>query len=58
MQARWITVVDPLLGSGPQTTEEWRLLHGTLSNRGVVFSLRSQPRCYKQDNWSNKLVVR
>jgi hypothetical protein len=27
------------------------------SNRGRVFSLRFVPRCYKQDNWSNELVV-
>jgi hypothetical protein len=27
------------------------------SNRGNVFSVRSVPRCYKQDNWSNELVV-
>jgi hypothetical protein len=26
-------------------------------NRGTVFSLRWLPRCYKQDNWSNELVV-
>jgi hypothetical protein len=26
-------------------------------NRWIVFSARSVPRCYKQDNWSNELVV-
>jgi hypothetical protein len=24
----------------------------------MVFSVRSVPRCYKQDSWSNELVVR
>jgi hypothetical protein len=28
------------------------------SNRRIVFSVQSMPRCYKQDNWSNELVVR
>jgi hypothetical protein len=28
------------------------------SNRGMVFSVWSVPRCYKQDNWNNDLVVR
>jgi hypothetical protein len=28
------------------------------SNRGTVFSAQSLPRGYKQDNWSNELVVR
>jgi hypothetical protein len=27
------------------------------SNRGTVFSVRSVPTCYKQENWSNELVV-
>jgi hypothetical protein len=27
------------------------------SNRGTVFSVRSVPRCYKQNNWSNELLV-
>jgi hypothetical protein len=27
------------------------------SNRGTVFSVRPVPRCYKQDSWSNELVV-
>jgi hypothetical protein len=27
------------------------------SNRGTVFSVRSLPRCYKQDNWNNELVL-
>jgi hypothetical protein len=27
------------------------------SNRGTSFSVLSVPRCYKQDNWSNELVV-
>jgi hypothetical protein len=27
------------------------------SNRETMFSVRSVPRCYKQDNWSNELVV-
>jgi hypothetical protein len=27
------------------------------SNRGKVLSVRSVVRCYKQDNWSNELVV-
>jgi hypothetical protein len=26
-------------------------------NRGRVFSVLSVPRCYKQDTWSNELVV-
>jgi hypothetical protein len=25
---------------------------------GTVFSVRSMPRCYKQDSWSNKLAAR
>jgi hypothetical protein len=28
------------------------------NNRGTVFSVRSVPRCYKLDSWSNKLIVR
>jgi hypothetical protein len=24
----------------------------------MVFSVRSLPRCYKQDSWSNELIVR
>jgi hypothetical protein len=28
------------------------------SNSGTVFSVRSVPRCYKLDSWSNELVVR
>jgi hypothetical protein len=28
------------------------------SNRGTVFAVWSVPRCYKQDSWSNELVVR
>jgi hypothetical protein len=27
------------------------------SNRTTVFSVRCVPRCYKQANWSNELVV-
>jgi hypothetical protein len=27
------------------------------SMRGIMFSVRSVPRCYKQDRWSNELVV-
>jgi hypothetical protein len=27
------------------------------SNKGTVFSVRCMPRCYKQDNWSNELVL-
>jgi hypothetical protein len=33
-------------------------VRGPVSNRGTVFSVRSMPRCYKQDSWSNELVVR
>jgi hypothetical protein len=28
------------------------------SNRGTMLSVLSVPRCYKQDNWTNELVVR
>jgi hypothetical protein len=28
------------------------------SNRGMVFSVQSVLGCYKQDSWSNELVVR
>jgi hypothetical protein len=27
------------------------------SNRETVFSMRSLPCCYKQDSWSNELVM-
>jgi hypothetical protein len=27
------------------------------SNKGTVFSVRSVPRCYKQDSWSNELLA-
>jgi hypothetical protein len=29
-----------------------------MSNRGKVFCVRFVPRCFKQDIWSNELVVR
>jgi hypothetical protein len=28
------------------------------SNKGTGFSVRSMPRCYKQDRWSNEFAVR
>jgi hypothetical protein len=28
------------------------------SNRGMVSSVPSMPRCYKQDSWSNEFAVR
>jgi hypothetical protein len=37
--------------------EEWCFLRDALSNKGKVISVWSVPTCYKQDNWSNELVV-
>jgi hypothetical protein len=36
--------------SGPSAKQQ-------LNNRGAVFSVRSVPRCHKQDNGSSELVV-
>jgi hypothetical protein len=52
-----------LIGSGPQaTTKELRFFVRSAeqqwnNNRGKVFSVPSVPRCYKEDNQSNELVV-
>jgi hypothetical protein len=47
--------VDPLLGDCTAVIARERPAN---SNRRAVFSVRSMPRCYKQYNWSNELVVR
>jgi hypothetical protein len=63
--------VDPLLGNDSEISKSTKpLLSNRFGNKhvctatignsniGKVFSVRSVPRCYKQDSWSNELVVR
>jgi hypothetical protein len=47
--------VDSLLGGDWTVTiaRQWP----AKNNRGMVFSIRSMPKCFKQDNWSSELVV-
>jgi hypothetical protein len=50
---------DPLVGGDREigdctaaVARQW-----SANNRGMLFSVRSVPRCYKQGRWSNGLVV-
>jgi hypothetical protein len=51
--------VEPLLGKdgeiGDHTVAVAR--QRPLNSRGMVFSVRYVPKCYKHDSWSNELVV-
>jgi hypothetical protein len=42
-------IQQPLVSNGFATIE--------LQQRGTAISVRSMPRCYKQDSWSNELVA-
>jgi hypothetical protein len=48
---------QPLLSNG-YANKHSRTATIENSNRVTVFSVRSMPRCYKQDSWSNVLAVR
>jgi hypothetical protein len=52
--------VDPLLRDDREIGDYTAVIarqRPTNSNRGMVISVRSMLRCYKQDNWRNELVV-
>jgi hypothetical protein len=56
MTAKEAAVQQPLLSNGVANK---RLSTKTIgySNRGMVFSVLSMPKCYKQDSWSNESIV-
>jgi hypothetical protein len=45
-------IQQPLLSNGFANKHVWTATIG-YSKRVTVFSVRSVPRCYNQDNWSN-----
>jgi hypothetical protein len=51
--------VDPLLGKGREINNYTKTVtrqRSVNSNRGTVFSVRSTPRCYKQEESVSELV--
>jgi hypothetical protein len=50
-------IQQPLLSNGFANKHVCRATVGNI-NRGTAFSVRSVPRCYKQDSCCNELIVR